>query len=85
MEKIRREITEIKKRNARVERDKKWEISATRKIFIGILTFFFAFLFLKIAGFQNCFFAAFVPTGGFFISTFSLKFLRKIWEKFLKK
>jgi hypothetical protein len=82
MQNLRREITEIQKRNARVERDKKWEISATRKIFIGILTFLSAFLFLKIAGFENCFFAAFVPTGGFFISTFSLKFLRKIWEKF---
>jgi len=82
MQNLRREITEIQKRNARVERDKKWETSATRKIFIGILTFVSAFLFLKIAGFQNCFFAAFVPTGGFFISTFSLKFLRKIWERF---
>jgi len=81
MEKLRAEIAEIQKRNARVERDKKWETSATRRILIGVLTFVGAFLFLKIAGFENCFLAAFAPAGGFFVSTFSLNFARKFWQR----
>ena len=37
--KIEEEINNIKERNKRVELDKKWETSLTRKIFIMVLTY----------------------------------------------
>ena len=42
-------IEEIEKRNKKVEGDKAWETSWLRKIIIMIATYFFAFLYLKIA------------------------------------
>ena len=39
MKDIEIEIKEIKERNKRVELDKKWETSLTRKICIAILTY----------------------------------------------
>ena len=39
MKKIEEEIREIKERNKRVELDKKWETSLTRKICIAVLTY----------------------------------------------
>ena len=35
---LEKEIEEIKKRNIRVEKDKAWETSFTRKVCIAILT-----------------------------------------------
>ena len=39
LEELEQEIKAIKERNKRVELDKKWETSATRKICICILTY----------------------------------------------
>ena len=39
MKKVEEEIKEIKERNKRVELDKKWETSLTRKVCIAILTY----------------------------------------------
>ena len=36
---LEKEIEEIKKRNIRVEKDKAWETSFTRKVCIAILTY----------------------------------------------
>ena len=40
------DIENIKERNKRVETDKAWEISKTRKIIIAIITYIFITLFL---------------------------------------
>lgn len=82
---IEDEIERIQKRNRCVETDKAWETSGTRRFLIAILTFGIALLFLKIIKVENAFLAAFVPMGGFLISTFSIKPARKIWEKLKKK
>ena len=37
---LEKQLNEIKKRNQRVELDKKWETSYTRKIFIMLITYF---------------------------------------------
>ena len=78
---IENEIKKIQERNRCVEIDKKWETSAIRRIMIAIITFVVALLFLSIIKVENAFLAAFVPMGGFLISTFSIKPARKVWEK----
>ncbi len=82
---LEKEIENIKKRNARVELDKKWETSWTRKIFICILTYIVVIIYsYVISKFDNIFLSSLVPVIGFTLSTLSLKLIRKIWESKIK-
>ena len=82
MEELKKEIEEIKKRNKRVELDKKWETSYTRKICICILTYIVVIIYSSmISKANNIFLSSLVPVIGFTLSTLSLKLIRKIWEK----
>lgn len=73
------DIAEIKARNARVEADKAWETSNTRKAVLAVLTYFIAFLFMWVIGADRPFLAALVPTGGFMLSTLSLHGIKAWW------
>ena len=79
---LEKEIENIKKRNKKVELDKKWETSWTRKICIMVLTYIvvviYSYLISKIS---NIWLSSLVPVIGFTLSTLSLKFVRRIWEK----
>ena len=82
MENLEEEIKKIKERNKRVELDKKWETSGTRKILIAILTYFVVFIYsFSISKISNIYLSSIVPVIGFGLSTLSLKGARKIWEK----
>lgn len=79
---IEKEIEEIKIRNKKVELDKKWETSITRKMTICILTYLVVILFsIFINRSGNVFLNSAVPVIGFFLSTLSLDIARKIWLK----
>ncbi len=76
------EINNIKKRNKRVELDKKWETSFTRKICIAVLTYVIVVLYsFIITKYSNIWLSSLVPVIGFTLSTLSLKIIRKVWEK----
>ena len=82
MEELKKELEEIKKRNKRVELDKRWETSITRKIFICILTYIVVLIYSNMVNkSNNIFLSSLVPVIGFFLSTLSLRLIRKIWEK----
>ena len=76
---LEKRISNIEKRNKRVEGDKAWETSKLRKILIIVLTYIFAVLYLKIADTPNPFFGAVVPCVGFFLSTQTLNIIKKNW------
>ena len=79
---FKKEINEIKARNARVEKDKAWETSWTRRICIMILTYIVVITYsYVIKEFDNIFLSSLVPVIGFTLSTMSLRLVRKIWEK----
>lgn len=79
---LEKEIEEIQVRNKRVELDKKWETSATRKICIAILTYIVVIIYSSlISKTTNVFLSSLVPVIGFTLSTLSLKAIRKVWEK----
>ena len=76
-----KEITEIKERNKRVEKDKAWETSWTRRICIMILTYIVVICYSYIIKeYDEIFLSSLVPVIGFTLSTLSLKLVRKIWE-----
>lgn len=81
MKELEDRIKKIEERNKRVEDDKAWETSSIRKILIIILTYIFAVLYLKIADTTNPYFGAVVPCVGFYLSTQSLKIVKKWWLK----
>lgn len=78
---LEKEIIKIKERNKKVELDKKWETSWTRKICICILTYIVVIIYSYIVrNYDNIFLSSLVPVIGFTLSTLSLKYIRKIWE-----
>ena len=85
-EEMKIEIEQIKQRNKRVELDKKWETSWTRRICICCLTYLVVVLYsVCINKISNIWLSSFVPVIGFTLSTLSLRFVRKIWEKVIAK
>lgn len=78
-EQMEAEITAIKIRNQRVEQDKAWETSLTRKIAIVLLTYAVVVLFFYTAGLPKPFINALVPVFGFVLSTLSVSYLKKKW------
>ena len=78
---LEKEIKDIKERNKRVEKDKAWEVSWTRRICIMILTYIVVVIYSYIIrkG-NNIFLSSLVPVIGFTLSTLSLNIIRKIWE-----
>lgn len=79
MQDIQQEIEKIKERNKRVEADKAWETSMTRKVLIAVLTYIVVVLFFFAADITRPFINAIVPTVGFLLSTLSLGFFKKLW------
>lgn len=81
MEDLEKRIEAIEKRNKRVEGDKAWETSILRKVLILILTYIIAVFYLKIADTTNPYLGAVVPCVGFFLSTLTINFVKRIWLK----
>lgn len=83
---LEQEIKNIKERNKKVELDKKWETSWTRKICICVLTYIVVIIYsYLVRNYDNIFLSSLVPVIGFTLSTLSLKFVRKVWEQKMNK
>ena len=78
---LEKEIEKIKERNKKVELDKAWETSWIRRFGIMILTYIVIIYSYLVRNYDNIFLSSLVPVIGFSLSTLSLKFIRKIWEK----
>lgn len=81
MKSIKERLSAIEKRNERVELDKAWETSLTRKVIIVILTYIVIVLFFITANLPNPFVNSIVPTVGFILSTLSLPYFKEFWKK----
>ncbi|MEK6857027.1 MAG: hypothetical protein AABX39_00380 [Nanoarchaeota archaeon] len=79
------EIEQIKERNKRVEADKAWETSKTRRAVIALMTYVVIVIFLWTINAPNPFVNAIVPTVGFILSTLTLPFFKKVWLKYFYK
>jgi len=79
MEELRGEIEKIKERNKKVEMDKAWETSWTRRIFIAVSTYILILIFLFSIGAEKPFLSAIIPAVAYIISTLSLGLLKSKW------
>lgn len=78
---LEKEIKAIKERNKRVEAEKAWETSLTRKVSIVILTYVVIVIFFYFAGLPKPFVNSIVPAIAFILSTLTLPFLKQLWLK----
>ncbi|MBN2052389.1 hypothetical protein JW756_02705 [Candidatus Woesearchaeota archaeon] len=76
---LQKEIELIKERNKRVEADKSWETSWTRRVLIAILTYVVIVLFFYFAHLPKPFLNSIVPTLAFLLSTLTLHLFKKAW------
>lgn len=81
MQNLEKEIELIKERNLRVEGDKGWEVSWTRRMFIAVSTYIIAGIWLIAIKDSVPLLKALVPSAGYLLSTLSLPFIKKWWIK----
>lgn len=81
MSDLEKRIATIEARNKKVELDKAWEISWTRRLSIAFLTYVVIVIFLFAIGKDQPFINAFVPVIGFLLSTLAMSWIKKIWQK----
>ncbi|PIZ47019.1 hypothetical protein CO180_02155 [candidate division WWE3 bacterium CG_4_9_14_3_um_filter_41_6] len=85
MDELTNRVTALEERNRRVELNKSWETSTTRKFFVALFTYLSIVLYFLVIDVERPFINAVVPTAGFLLSTLSLPYIRIVWERMVKK
>lgn len=76
---IEKRLAAIEKRNAKVEADKAWETSWTRRVAIMVLTYIVVAVYLYFVVGINPWVNALVPVMGYFLSTITIQFVKSYW------
>lgn len=84
IDELENQVKEIQDRNRRVEKDKKWEQSYTRRLLLMFFTYLAIGFYLQAIEIENPWLNAIVPTVGFYLSTLTLPFFKSLWEKVKK-
>lgn len=79
IEELKKEIDSIKARNKKVEADKAWETSWTRKLLILVLTYIVLVIFFFVSKLPEPFVNAVVPSVAFLLSTMTVPLFKKWW------
>ena len=85
IQEINREIEKLKERNKRVEMNKAWELSWTRKLILFSITYLVAGFTLQTLNTYSPWTNALIPSIGFLLSTLTLPILRNLWQKYIHK
>lgn len=70
----------IEARNKRVELDKAWETSWTRRLLLGALTYTIIVVYLFVINNDAPFVNGAIPVVGFMLSTLLLRRVKEIWQ-----
>jgi hypothetical protein len=76
-------IAALEARNKRVDMNKAWETSWTRRLLVALFTYLAIALYLKFIVGIDPWINAIVPTVGFLLSTLTLPFFKGLWEKYI--
>lgn len=80
MKNAEQRIKALEERNRRVERDKAWETSLTRRLAITLLTYSTVCFYLLLIDSERPFITAVVPALGYYLSTLVIKSIRSLWS-----
>lgn len=75
----------IERRNSKVEVDKAWETSLTRRGLLMLFTYLALGFYMQAIDIDKPWLNAIVPSIGFLLSTLTLPFLKKLWIKYIFK
>lgn len=78
-------INEIKKRNERVEENKAWETSSTRKIILTASIYLMMGLLLTLIKAPDPWLNSLIPAIAFILSTLTLPFIKRWWVNHIYK
>jgi Flp pilus assembly protein TadB len=76
---IEKRLKSIERRNERVQADKAWETSWTRRLSIMLLTYIVVAFYLHFVVHISPWVNALVPVIGFLLSTLTISLLKKRW------
>ncbi len=79
LQQLKQEIERIQTRNRRVDADKAWETSLSRRVLVAFLTYCVVALFFLMAEMSRPFVGAVVPTIGFIVSTLTISQFKSYW------
>ncbi len=79
MTNLERSLELILERNRRVEAEKAWEVSFTRRAFLALLTYLTAVLLLWLIGEERFLLLSLIPTISYVFSTLTLPWLKRFW------
>ncbi|HDZ54744.1 MAG TPA: hypothetical protein ENI19_02975 [Candidatus Nealsonbacteria bacterium] len=81
MENLEQRVQKIEERNKRVEIDKSWETSWTRRILLTVFTYLAIGVYLWVIEISKPWINAVVPAVAFMLSTLTMPFFKKMWLK----
>lgn len=84
LESLTKEVEQIKERNRKVELDKKWEVSFTRRFLLVLFTYLSIGLYMTFIGIKDAWLNAIIPSLGFLLSTLTLPFFKNRWMSKIK-
>ncbi len=85
LDQLEKEISALKARNKRVETDKNWETSSTRRGLLIIFTYLAIGFYLNAINVESPWLNAIVPSLGFLLSTLTLPYFKNLWIKLNRK
>lgn len=78
---LEQRLTAIEHRNRRVEQDKAWEGSLTRRVLIVVFTYISIGTYMWAIGVADPLLNAVIPAVGFTLSTLTLPFFKRLWTE----
>ena len=79
LEILEQRIKRIENRNKKVEVDKFWETSYTRRLLLTLFTYLAIGFYLQAVNIEKPWLNAIVPSVAFMLSTLAMPFFKKIW------
>ncbi len=76
---LEKRLSAIEGRNRKVEADKAWETSYSRRFLLGLFTYLAIGFYLSAIRIPDAWLNAIVPAAAFMLSTLTLPFLKKLW------
>lgn len=83
MKNLEKRVRVIENRNKKVESDKAWEVSSTRRALLALFTYLAIGFYLQAIGMQQPWLNAIVPAVAFMLSTLTLPIFKELWLKYI--
>lgn len=85
IQELEKEVAAIKRRNERVEADKSWETSYTRRGLLMLFTYLAIGFYLQVIAVPQPWLNAIVPAVAFMLSTLTIPFFKNLWLEHVYK